>query len=260
MFDHRHYVPILKGREGEYGALSCVTPSLKGLLTPVIELPPIPWDFEEERPARTIDTHLEKVSQKIERAWGRGRVFFLDFLWVAESERMNDGTHPVRFVFDSARARGLSPIPVVSLIKDDEHLAACADSVAEDKRGVCIRLQREDFVEFADLRPELKRVLEAVGAEPRAADLLLDLRALTPDSRGLNAIDALALISRIPELKGWRTFTGSHILSGKSDRTPSLRQLLHSSRRVEPVERHSSRATEQIANFRRLRNFASRAV
>ena len=207
MFDHKRYVPILKGRDGEYGALSCVAPALKDRITPVIELPPIPWDFEEEKPARTIDTHLKKVAQKIERAWDRDRIFFLDFLWIAESERMNDGMHPVDFVFNSARARGLSPLPVASLIKGDEYLTACADAVRTDRRGICIRIQREDFVDFADLRAELTRVLGAVGAEQRNADLLLDFRALTPESRRLNAGDALALIARIPDLNGWRTFT-----------------------------------------------------
>jgi hypothetical protein len=120
---------------------------------------------------------------------------------------MNDATHPVDFVFDSARARGLSPIPVVSLIKGEEYLTACASSAARDRRGICIRIQREDFVDFADLGAEITRVLDAVGAERRTADLLLDFRALTPEPRGLNAGDALGLIDRVPELNTWRTFT-----------------------------------------------------
>jgi hypothetical protein len=207
MFEHKHYVPILKGRDGEYGALSSVPPPLKARMTPLIELPPIPWDFEAETPARTIDIHLKKVAQKIERAWGRDRAFFLDLLWIAESERMDDGTHPLSFVCNSARNRRLSPIPVVSLIRGEEYLEACAASVATDRRGVCVRLQREDFVDFADIEPQLKRVLTAVNTQEADADLLLDFRALTPDSRSLNTRDALTLISRIPELNAWRSFT-----------------------------------------------------
>ena len=206
MFDHKHYVPILKGRDGEYGALSSLLPESRDRITPLLELPPIPWDFEQERPAKTIDSHLKKVGQKIERAWGPDRRLFLDFMWIAEAERMGDGMHPVQHVFASARDRRLAVVPVVGLLRGEDHLAACAEVVREDGRGVCIRLQREDFVEFADLRAELQRVLAAVGVAPGMADLLLDLRALTPAQRQIDATSTLALISRIPDLARWRTF------------------------------------------------------
>ena len=64
MFGRDHYVPILKGREGEYGALQTLAPSTRQALTPLIKIPPIPWDFEEERPAKTVDQHLKKVGTK----------------------------------------------------------------------------------------------------------------------------------------------------------------------------------------------------
>jgi len=207
MFDHRHYVPILKGRDGEYGALNRLSPASRDGVTPLIELPPIPWDFETQRPAKTIDAHLRKVGQKVERAWGAGRPFFLDFLWIAQTERMSDGTHPVEFVFSGVRARGLAAIPVVGLLSDDGYLAACAEAAREDGRGVCIRIQREDFADFEDLSGEFQRVLAATGVVRADADLLLDLRALTPEARQIDEMGTLALISRIPELRRWRTFT-----------------------------------------------------
>ena len=59
MFGRNHYVPVLKGRDGEYGALQTLTPSTRQALTPLVEIPPIPWDFKEEKPAKTIDGHLK---------------------------------------------------------------------------------------------------------------------------------------------------------------------------------------------------------
>jgi hypothetical protein len=207
MFDHKHYVPILKGRDGEYGALACLPPASRDRLTPLIELPPIPWDFEEERPARTIDAHLKKVAQKIEKAWGPGRYLFLDLMWIAQTERMSDGKHPLEYVFASGRARGLAPIPVVGLLRDEDYLTACRAVVRQDRCGVCMRIQREDFAEFEDLEQELQRVLSAVDAKMSQAHLLLDLRALTPAPRSIDAEGAAALISRIPDIGKWRTFT-----------------------------------------------------
>jgi hypothetical protein len=206
MFDHRHYVPILKGRDGEYGALKYLSPASRERLTPLVELPPIPWNFEEEKPARTIDTHLKKVAQKIEGSWGLGRPLFLDLMWIAETERMNDGKHPVEHAFGSARSRGLAPIPVVGLCRGDDYLAACAGAIRQDRRGVCVRVQREDFVDFEDIESEFRRVLEASGTRATDADLLLDLRALTGAGQ-TDTKNVLALISRLTDLSRWRTFT-----------------------------------------------------
>jgi hypothetical protein len=207
MFDHKHYVPILKGRDGEYGALNRLSPASRDGVTPLIELPPIRWDFVSQCPAGTIDTHLKKVGQKIERSWGKSRPFFLDFVWIHQAERMSDGRHPVEFVFSELRSRGVAAIPVVRLISDEAHLATCAEAAREDGRGACVRVQREDFVDFENLSEEFQRVLAATGVVSANADLLLDLQALTPEARQIDATAALALISRIPNLRRWRTFT-----------------------------------------------------
>jgi hypothetical protein len=62
MFDHTQYVPILKGKEGEYSALRELTGSVKDLLTPLAEIPSIPYDFENDAPAKTVDEHLRQVT------------------------------------------------------------------------------------------------------------------------------------------------------------------------------------------------------
>ena len=55
MFDYnKHYVPNLKGRQGEYGALETLSLAIKRRLTPLIEIPPIPLNFKEGR-TRQID-------------------------------------------------------------------------------------------------------------------------------------------------------------------------------------------------------------
>src|SRR5947209_6078293 len=99
MFDYRHYVPILKGRQGEYGALETLNPTVKGGLTPLIEIPPIPWNFTERQPAKSIDGHLAKVAAIMRRSVGSERSFFIDLLWISEAERMEDGTLPVEWIF-----------------------------------------------------------------------------------------------------------------------------------------------------------------
>ena len=105
-FSHDHYVPILKAKLGEYGALQTLTPPVRMALTPLLEVPPVDWDYKEQRPKKTIDQHLKKVGQKIERAWGHSGRLFVDLpAWIPGSERMSDGEHPLHYVFRSLRTR-----------------------------------------------------------------------------------------------------------------------------------------------------------
>ena len=46
------YVPILKGKEGEYGALEVLSTGSKDVILLLIEVPNVPYDFANERPAR----------------------------------------------------------------------------------------------------------------------------------------------------------------------------------------------------------------
>src|SRR5882724_8756793 len=122
MFDHAHYVPILKGKEGEYQALRELTPAIRNGLTPLIEPIPIPYDFANEVPAKTVDQHLGNFISKIEASWGLDPIFF-DLDWIPDLERMADGRHPLKFIFDAARAAGSQAIPVTGLNRDAAYQA-----------------------------------------------------------------------------------------------------------------------------------------
>ncbi|AQS55264.1 beta family protein [Novibacillus thermophilus] len=69
MFEKNHYVPILKWKKGEQGAIEELDPDIKNGLTPLIEVPPIDWDYENEQPKRTIDEHLEGLLTVLKELW-----------------------------------------------------------------------------------------------------------------------------------------------------------------------------------------------
>lgn len=206
MFNHQHYVPILKGRDGEYGALQTLSPDVKKRLTPLLEVPPIAWDFGEDRPAKTVDEHLAKVSTKIERAWGLERPLFVDLLWIPEVERMADGSHPAAYVFQAAQARGLKLVPVTGLARDQAYQLAVRDHAAQE-RSCCIRLQMEDFVDPQDVSGQLETLLSVVGLAPTQVDLVMDLRALTSTHVATLLITVPSLLASLPRLEDWRSLT-----------------------------------------------------
>jgi hypothetical protein len=199
------YVPILKGRDGEYGALRTLRADVKQAVAPLLEVPPIKWDFEEDAPAKTLDQHVSKVCLKIERSWGHDRTLWIDLLWVAE-ERMADGEHPAEFVFREARDKHLLLIPVVGMLRDDEYLSACSGAVRRDHRGLSLRLQREDFAEFSDLGGAVAKLLRNLSTIPADTDLILDLGVLSDADKGDVGL-LLDLIARVPRVREWRSFT-----------------------------------------------------
>ena len=206
MIDHMHYVPILKGRYGEYGALHAMSADDKETITPVVEIPPIPWDFKNDQPAKTIDQHLLKVDSNLERSWGIDRALYVDLLEIGETERMRDGTHPLTYVFEKARKKGVQAIPVTGFAIGDDYQLAIRDIIKDDRRGVCLRLQREDFEESNDLHSQISALLNTLHVPKSETDLILDLRALNLQDRGNASIDVPSMIRSLPHLQRWRSF------------------------------------------------------
>jgi hypothetical protein len=206
MFDHRHYVPILKGRQGEYGALETLNRMVKERLTSLIEIPPIPWNFTDKVPSKSIDEHLAKVAKILKKSVGLGRKFFIDLLWISETERMEDGTLPVEWIFRASRDEGLAAIPVINLVRGAEVLQATRRIIEQDQRGVCLRIQREDFTEFSNLEEQMVAILEQVSASVANTDLIFDLRSIIAPQQ-IDVDSVMERVESIPRLRQWRSFT-----------------------------------------------------
>jgi len=202
---NKHYVPILKAKSGEYGALQALSPEQKERMTPLLEIPPVPWDHATNSPAKTIDEHLLKVDSQFEKSWGTSERFFVDLLWIGEREKMLDGTQPLTHLFRRNRSRNLQSVPVTGLLRSDEYQKACREVARADNRGICLRLLKDDF-EGADIDSTLTELLTVLKLRPTEADLILDLGSLRDENGEEIAIDAISLIRAIPNIKQWRSF------------------------------------------------------
>ena len=70
-FTHLQYIPCLQWKLGEYQAMSRLPVKTKRLCTPLIEVPAIGYDFEDQKKAKTVDMHLApKLSRsQLEVRW-----------------------------------------------------------------------------------------------------------------------------------------------------------------------------------------------
>jgi hypothetical protein len=201
-----NYVPILKGKEGEFGALEMLTEDVRQRVTPLVEVPGIPYDWANERPSRTLDEHVSGLADRLARSWGRGSPFYLDLPWFENREFLMDGSTALQSVLGNCREFGLQVIPVISLGSSPEYLAAASEHAHLCGTGVCLRIVYRDFNEDSEatVEQEINRVFEAI--QPLSiydVDLVLDLEEIGLDLQRTLLVTR-ALLSMVPDLEKWR--------------------------------------------------------
>jgi hypothetical protein len=207
MFDHTHYVPILKGKMGERGALETLTPAVKSALTPLIEVPPIPWDHDNETPAKTVDAHIARIAQQLVACWGQTDRLFLDFNLLDPAAQTAQGVHALKAVLDDARTLGLMAVPVVGLARGQDYENAVQDAISQDARGLCLRLDGDDYEDPIALTGEVDDLLTRIGTSPADADLVIDLAAIGTAAVHTLTLGVIGLIATTPHVTDWRSLT-----------------------------------------------------
>lgn len=198
MFDHTHYVPILKAKEGEFGALQTLDASVKNGLTPVIEAQPIPS-------GQPVKQYAQRLVEDLVTSWGTDRPFFLDFRWVSEPPtRANE--HPFRVVLDFAGEAGLKVIPVTGLDRSPLYQKAVKRAATQSRDGICIRLEGDDF-DDDDLPEALDELLGSLELPPKQVDIILDFREVIPGQASSLTLAARGVLYMLPHVRAWRTLT-----------------------------------------------------
>jgi hypothetical protein len=197
------YVPILKGKEGEFAALEVLTTDVRRQLMPLVEIPRVPYDYANERPARSLDEHVSGIANRLSQCW-RDHQLYLDLPWFEDEEHLRDGRVALAAVLaDCARAR-LRVVPVVSRASSTSYLAAAGRHSETHRSGVCMRLLVEDFEDDVEPNGLVDRMLAGLGGTRTSmVDLLLDLEDLRPDTKRAVLI-ARSLFSMIPRRDEWR--------------------------------------------------------
>ena len=188
MYDHKHYVPILRWKQGEQLALRELYPRDRSSMTPLVE---IPRDYEKD---------IDKTVNAVAKNWGSSELF-VDIAPILSRVGSPWGRNPVTAFFNAARNQGLGLIPVTGLRGSVECLAAVRDVIAKDQRGACVRLFRADLARQT-LNTELKSLVSLLGTGRNLIDLVLDLQIFDRADQGF-----ARFCSALPNLTDWRTFT-----------------------------------------------------
>lgn len=205
LFDHHHYVPCLRWKMGEYQAVAKLSGVAKKLITPLIEVPEIGWDFGKSQPAKTVDKLLEPFAKRVKIKWGE-RYCFVDLKMLGPHERMADNTHPLQHVFTELRVLSCAAIPVTGISRDKEYQKAVKNASRKDKNGLCVRVSLEEAA-LPSLNDSIKSLLEYFSLLPSDCDFVLDLGS--PNFVPVDGFTTLvrSIYGKIPNRRHWRSLT-----------------------------------------------------
>ena len=204
MFDENHYVPILKWRMGEYQALLHLKRTVKDWCTPLLEIPTEAWDFEEEKPAKSLDDHLSSFGKRLKAKWDTA-ICFVDSPYIDGAAKVASGQHHLEFIFDQARAAKCKAIPVVGLRRASAYVSAVRRIAAADSLGICLRLEPEDFT--PSLQADIDALLSRLAINVDDVDLVIDSKDSIQPSATTQAAVWKAQLMQIPYQVTWNTLT-----------------------------------------------------
>ena len=207
----QHYMPVLRAKRSEWDALAAITPAVRGVLLPLIELPP---DLLEQgpppqkrpkkptpRPSPTefARTKLQEFAAHAMEAAAAGRVL-VDIGHCATTNFVVQGVA----VWDTLLAVWAGHRPAIGLVLHltwpDAVLTAATRLLGSLGGGAALRLTRSDLAR-PDLGARIDAVLRACGLTPEQTHLVVDL------ANGPSAISYRDLARRLPHLTSWRTYT-----------------------------------------------------
>lgn len=203
MATHPIYVPMLKGKEGEFAALEVLRADVKEQLMPFIEIPDVPYDYANERPSKTLDEHIAGVPERLRRCW-LDAPLYLHLPWTASEERIQDGRVALEPVLAECVSLDVRAVPVVWRASSSDQLAVAGRYAATTGTGICIRLLVEDFGEDIDIETEIERLVSSLGGiELNDIDLVIDLGDLGTQANR-DVLIARSVFSMIPESHRWK--------------------------------------------------------
>lgn len=199
------YVPILKGKEGEFGALEVLPSAAKDSLRPLIEIPDVPIDHSTGAPRKSVDDHLSRLIHRLTDCW-LGRDAYIDLPFVKEGSLLEDRRPALEALLADCASKGTVLTPVVGLAKDPWYVLQAAAHARKHDTGLCLRLRSADFDEEHDTAEQVRALVERCKLDRDVVDLLLDLGELESRKTDLNRnlLVARGLLSQIPTPNDWR--------------------------------------------------------
>lgn len=196
------YIPSMQWKMAEYQALLRLSDEVKNKIYPLIVIPPVGFDFEEQKPKKTVEEHLEGFPDKLHKKWPE-RAAILEVHESLHEEYMYGGQHIVEFLYTECAAN--SSLVALVRVQDSESYINQVEAHAPKCNGLAIKIVYGDM-RSPDLGGQVQSLLTKFDMDRKNVDLIIDLK----DGGGAEVADfsefLYAQIQRIPQISEFRTF------------------------------------------------------
>lgn len=193
------YVPVLKGRQGEFAALSKIKPATRASILPMLEIAP------------GVSDDVGSVQESIDRAIRKlgcwtGNELILDTGLLQAQMEVTNGLGATGYAVAEARAVGIGAVPVVRLADGEQarnDVRAVQDNFAS---GAALRLNSEDMDEDPeDVDDAVANLIATIGIDRQDIDLVLDLGVVQGDlAVRAGARMVIDVLSELSAVEKWR--------------------------------------------------------
>lgn len=211
MFNYKHYIPILRWKAAERGALQNLKPEHKTDITPLIEfIMPQPNNDDKKTPKdllkESIDVFLESllsITEQIMKNWGQNAIF-IDVQLIDGSIRAD----ALEKILNHGKQMNIFMIPVVNIIPvigfeaDTKTRQVAVEFAKKSGNGLCIRITDSNFNEMS-LASDIDNFISKNGLDLKNMDLLIDFKII---DEKISCGSLMKKINSISHLEGWRTF------------------------------------------------------
>jgi Beta protein len=211
-FSDKHHIFITRLKRGELWALNHLSVAAKSRVTPLFEIGPVeipraPKQIPGKpkvaaKPPKSLVKHALDLLQPVKDDWSL-LPFFLDTCHVPLGGIPSPAS--LKTIFEVARSLQLAAVPVTSITHSPAYQQEIANIVAQDGRGVMIRLSIENFISPQLLTGYLTALLQVLNLKPDRVDILIDLK-YRPQQIEIQQLGESAL-SALPFATQWRTLT-----------------------------------------------------
>lgn len=172
------YMPILKWKRGEQTATKVLPAKVKAQVMPLAEVPEPPFDWEDNKPKKSLEEHIQDVAKATALYWGRTYPIAFDQPFAEPTAKLSGGSTAWELLFEELWGHGVEAIPVVSSMATSAELAAFKSLArAHDIPRWVLRWRADSATETVgagSVANWLLKTAEAVGARPEQCVAVID--------------------------------------------------------------------------------------
>lgn len=204
------YVPILKGKKGEFTALEKLPDGIKDAIIPVIDVVSLP--------GKSIDEIVESVIGYFD-SWDKARLIYIDCYMIDDEGLLDNGAHPAKHLSESLLEKNFNVLPVFNNVLSLEHKQVIKELAEKIGEGTGLRIY-DTTVE--GINNKIEESLSFLNLAPEQIDLIIDLRSLI-DADVQSKIEFVEnLFDNLRYLSRWRSvvLAGGNFPIDLTDLTP----------------------------------------